>query len=201
MYAIRQVVSSLVKKILSFVRNTANFINSVLSKGEIMLTVSRSTSFKVYGALGLMFFAISVYADEHAHKPSERNAERTMTPGKKWGTDEALRRGMDNIRQAMTASLEDIEKERLGAQDYQRLAEVVDKNVADMVKNCKLTKEADAAFHNIVLTDLTQSMALIRTSPKIQTQRAGALGVLQSLRHYGEYFQHPGWHLGTVKLR
>jgi hypothetical protein len=24
-------------------------------------------------------------------------------------------------------------------------------------------------------------------------QRAGAFGALQSLRNYGEYFQHPGW--------
>lgn len=166
-----------------------------------MLTVLRSTGFKVFGAMGLMFLATLVYAEEHTHKPSERSAEHTLNHGKKWETDETLRQGMDNILQVMTINQEGIEKERLSAQDYQRLAEAVDKNVADIVKNCKLTKEADAAFHTVVLADLTQSTQLMRTSPKIQAQRVGALGVLQSLRNYGEYFQHPGWRLGVTKSR
>jgi hypothetical protein len=67
------------------------------------------------------------------------------------------------------------------------------------VKNCKLSKEADAAFHTIVLADLSQSAELMRTSPKLKVQRAGALGVLQALRNYGEYFQHPGWSVGLNK--
>jgi hypothetical protein len=121
--------------------------------------------------------------------------------GQKWPTDEVLRQGMDNIRQVMTASQEGIEKERLSAQDYQRLAAVVDKNVAAIVKNCKLTKEADKAFHTIVLADLTQSAELMRISPKLRVQRVGALGVLQALRNYGEYFQHPAWSMGVVKTR
>jgi len=166
-----------------------------------MLTVLRSTGFKVFGAMGLMFLATLVYADEHTHKSSERGAEHSLNHGKKWETDEKLRQGMDNILQVMTINQEGIEKERLSAQDYQRLAEAVDKNVADIVKNCKLTKEADAAFHTVVLADLTQSTQLMRTSPKIQAQRVGALGVLQSLRNYGEFFQHPGWHLGVTKSR
>jgi hypothetical protein len=118
-----------------------------------------------------------------------------LNHGKKWETDETLRRGMENIRQAMIASQQDIEKERLGAQDYQRLAIAVNKNVADMLKNCKLSKGADSAFHLVVLNDLTQSAELMRTAQKIQLQRVGALGVLQSLHNYGEYFQHPGWQL------
>jgi len=39
----------------------------------------------------------------------------------------------------------------------------------------------------------------MRASPKIQAQRAGAFGVLQSLRNYGQYFQHSGWKLDEVK--
>jgi hypothetical protein len=111
-------------------------------------------------------------------------------------TDEVLRRGMDNIRQVMIANREAIENERLSTQDYQRLAAAVNKEAADIVKNCKLSKEADKAFHSIVLADLTQSTELMRASPKVQVQRAGAFGVLQSLRNYGEYFQHAGWDMG-----
>jgi hypothetical protein len=106
---------------------------------------------------------------------------------------------MDSIRQAMLASREAIDKERLGAQDYQRLAATVSRETSNIVKNCRLSKEADAAFHSIVLADLLHGAELMRTSPKVQAQRAGALGVLQSLRNYGEYFQHPGWTIDPAK--
>lgn len=156
-----------------------------------MLAILRSTGHKNYGAIGLIFLSTLVYAEEYTHKPNEQRAEQTLNHGKKWGTDEALRQSMDNIHQVMTASQEGIKKENLSAQEYQRLAEVVDKNIADIVKNRKLTK----AFHVVVLADLTQSAQLMRTSTKIQAQRVGALGVQQSLLNYGKYFQHPGWRM------
>lgn len=166
-----------------------------------MPAILRSTSLKVYGAMGLIFLATQVFADEHSHEPGERNAKSTLNQGRKWETDEVLRQGMDNIRQLMTASREDIEKERLSVQDYQRLAETMDNNIANIVKNCKLTKETDAAFHSIVLADLNQSTELMRKSPKFQVQRAAALGVMQTLRNYGEYFQHTGWSMDVAKPR
>ena len=166
-----------------------------------MLTFFRSTRLKVFGVTGFIFLATMAYAEEHAHQHGGRGAEYSLSHGKKWETDATLRQGMDIIRQALAASQEGIEKNRLSAQDYQRLANVVDSNVADIVKNCKLTKETDAAFHSTVLADLTQGTELMRTSPKLQAQRAGALGVLQSLRNYGEYFQHPGWNFGAINAR
>lgn len=166
-----------------------------------MLANFWSTGLKAFLAMGLISLVTVVYAGEHTHKPNERGAQFSLNHGQKWGTDAVLRQGMDNIRQVMAASQEGIEKERLSAQDYQRLAGVVNKNVADIVKHCKLTKEADAAFHGIVLADLTQSAELMRISPKLQVQRVGALGVLQALRNYGEYFQHTGWSMGGVKGR
>lgn len=162
-----------------------------------MLAVLRSTGFKIFGAMGLIFLATLVYADEHTAKPSEPS----LNHGKKWETTEAMRQGMDNIRQVMSASQEDIEKERLSTQDYQQLAEAVNKNVADILKNGNLAKTTSKAFHVVILADLTQSTELMRTSPKVQTQRVAAMGVLHSLRNYGEYFQHPGWLLDVVKTR
>lgn len=166
-----------------------------------MHAILRSTGIKAYGAIGLIFLATQVYAEDHSHEPGEQNGGYTLNHGKKWETDEILRQGMGNIRQVLTLSQDAIEKDRLGSQDYQRLAETVDKTVAGIVKNCKLSKEADAAFHVIVLVDLTRSTELMRMTQKTQVQRAGALGALQSLRNYGEYFQHPGWRLNDVKPR
>lgn len=64
------------------------------------------------------------------------------------------------------------------------------------MNNYNRSKEADSTFHSIVLADLMQSTELMQVSPKAQVQRTGAFGVLQSLRHYGEYFQHRGWDIG-----
>jgi hypothetical protein len=105
---------------------------------------------------------------------------------------------MDDILRSMAASRADIEKECLNAHDYQRLADMVDRNATAIVKNCKLSKDADKAFHTIVLNDLTGGAQLMRSSPRLQAKRVGALGVLQSLRNYGEYFQHPDWSMGAT---
>jgi hypothetical protein len=147
-------------------------------------------------ATGLVSLAAPVYAGEHAHKHEAQHAAPVLKPGQKWVTDNVLQQGMDTIRQAMLTNREAIEKERFSARDYQELAAAVNKEAANIVNNCKLSKEADAAFHSIVLVELMQSTNLMQTAPKVQLRRAGAFAVLQTLRNYGDYFQHPGWEIG-----
>ena len=164
-----------------------------------MLAILRLAGLGVCVATGLMALAAPVYADEHMHKEGTHGAAPALKPGQKWATDEVLRGGMDSIRQAMLANRDAIEKGRLGAQDYQRLAATVSKETTRIVNTCKLSKETDAAFHSTVLADLLHGTELMQTSPKVQVQRAGALGVLQTLRNYGNYFQHPGWTIDPVQ--
>jgi hypothetical protein len=162
----------------------------------MVLAILRMAGLGVYVVTGLISLAAPAYAEEQTLKQGARSAAPALRQSQKLATDEVLRRGMGNIRQLMIANREAIENDRLSTQDYQRLAAAVNKEAADIVKNCKLSKEADKAFHSIVLADLTQSTELLRASPKVQVQRAGAFGVLQSLRNYGEYFQHAGWDMG-----
>lgn len=164
-----------------------------------MFAISRSSVLKACVSVGLIFISAQVCAEEKTHGPGEHNARHTLNKGKKWETDDVLKRGMDDIRQTISASQEAIEKNQLQSRDYQQLAEAMDKSLVNIVKNCKLTKQTDAAFHTIVLADMSQSIELMRTSPKHEIQRAAALGTLQTLRNYGEYFQHPGWKLNGVK--
>lgn len=56
-------------------------------------------------------------------------------------------------------------------------------------------------LRSIVLADLTNSSELMRTSPKTQAKRVGALGIQQSLHNSGEYFENPGWRPDEVKPR
>jgi hypothetical protein len=154
-------------------------------------------------ALCLILVTTPAYADEHQHlHQSQSNAESSMhvlKPGEKWKNDEVVKLGMDNIRQAISVRQDDIIKGRLSAHDYHRIAIVIERNAAEIVRNCKLAKDADSAFHSVVLVDLLDGVTLMRTSKNIQSQRVGALGVLQSLRNYGKYFQHEGWNLDAVK--
>ncbi len=139
--------------------------------------------------------------DTNHHQHGGQTATQALQRGEKWPTDAVLRQNMDHIRQTMTASQDAIDQARLKDQDYLRLAETIDKSTADIVKNCHLSKEADAAFHSMVLSALHQDAELMRVAPKTQVKRIAALGVLQSLRHYGDYFQHPGWSIAPAKAR
>lgn len=163
-----------------------------------MFSALQTRGIKLAGALGFMLIGTLAYAGEHAHQHAADKPAATLNQGKKWETDAALRQGMDNLRQAMASKQLAIEKEKLKAADYQQLADAADKNISYIVKNCKLSQDADEAFHSIVLAELIQNVEMMRKAPKVQMQRVGALGVLQSLRHYGEYFQHPGWQPGVA---
>ncbi|MES2089476.1 MAG: hypothetical protein V4532_05800 [Pseudomonadota bacterium] len=164
-----------------------------------MLSIFRINTLGICAAAWMLCIATSAHAQEAHHQHDGLAATPALQRGEKWPTDAVLRQSMDNIRQAMMASQEDIDQARLKDQDYLRLAEIIDKNTADIVKNCHLSKEADAAFHSMVLSTLRQDAELMRIAPKTQVKRVAAMGVLQSLRHYGDYFQHPGWSIAPAK--
>ena len=64
----------------------------------------------------------------------------------------------------------------------------------------KLGKDAETAFHLVVMVDLNHSVELMLKSRDVKLQRVGALGVLQILRNYGTYFQHPEWSVAHVGI-
>jgi hypothetical protein len=167
----------------------------------MMTTTFLWRGINVLSAICLVLATTPVYADEHHHHSNAQPSKQVLKPGEKWKTDEVVRQGMDNIRLAISANQDDIVKGRLTAQDYQRIANVVDKNVAEIVKNCRLSKDVDSALHTIVLVDLLDGVTFMRTSQNIQAQRVGALAVLQTLRNYGKYFEHAGWSLDIVRPR
>jgi hypothetical protein len=152
-------------------------------------------------AIGMLIMGSAIGANEHHshHDSNERKTQQVAKPTKKWETDEVLRQGMDNIRQAFMNNQAAIRQDRLTPQEYKQLAETIEKNLGEIVKNSKLAPQADAALHAIVLTDLIGSSKFMSTAKKRSIQRANTLGVLQSLRLYGGYFDHPGWEIDGTK--
>jgi hypothetical protein len=159
----------------------------------MMLKFLRSTGVALCSSIGLISASSLVSAATPVQKPAASATEVPVNAIKKWDTDEAVRQGMNNIRQAIMANQDGIRNEQLRAQDYQRLADTIDKNVAAMRQNMQISKTTEKAFHLVVMMDLTQSTELMRSGLKMPLQRAGAFGVMQSLRNYGDNFQHPGW--------
>lgn len=153
----------------------------------------RSTRLQLLSAVGLLVLACGVSAGTPAPKLETTQIERTLDQGKKWETDVVVQQGMEAIRQVMVVRQARITKAELNAQDYRQLAEKIEQHLAGVMQNRKISKGAEKAFHLVVMVDLTQNLNLMRTGSSVPLQRVGALGVLQSLRLYGEFFQHPGW--------
>lgn len=142
----------------------------------------------------------AAYADDHRYQGSnERQHIPAARPAIKWETDDIVRQRMENIRQAVASNQRSIQQDRLNSREYRQIAEVISTNIGLIIKDCKLTQAVDAALHTLVLADMTRDSELMRTSPKLAAQRVGALGVLQSLRLYGNYFEHPGWALAQAQ--
>lgn len=157
-----------------------------------MFSVLRLTGFRLLGVAGLVLSATWVHAAEPTQNSTAPGAASTLSQSKKSEVDAATRQGMDNIRDVMAAHQERIAKEQLNAQDYQQLADVIDKNVAAIMTHRTLNEKARKEFNQVVMLDLNHNVALMRSGSTLALPRVGALGMLQILRNYGKYFQHPG---------
>ena len=99
-------------------------------------------------ALGLAFAPVGALAAEpHAHAGA---VEIKLDNGKKWPTDAALRRGMGEIRIAMSDALTPIHRNEFSAGAYEALAARVQAQVDYVIANCRLPEEADQQLHIVL---------------------------------------------------
>lgn len=130
------------------------------------------------------------HGHSHSHAdPDKAAASLTLDNGKKWQTDAPLRTGMTSIRDQLQAAVKPIHAKTYSADDYKNLAAGIDKEVGNIVANCKLPREVDDQFH-LVLVQLTAGTDLMK---KDGDRMAGAVKVIQGLESYGKFFDHPDW--------
>lgn len=144
-------------------------------------------------ASGLSFAASSHAEPMHQHETHAGHGAPTslqLNSGMKWETDEALRKAMGNIRQALAASLDRIHENRLPATGYGALARKVDSEVGNIVSNCKLGPMADAQLH-LIVADLLAGSELMAGKTKPAKRQDGALKVIGALEKYSTYFNDP----------
>lgn len=131
-------------------------------------------------------------AHDHDHSHDDGDpAQLTLNQGRKWATDDSLRQGMGHIRAVLTAALPDIRAGKASPEKYRLLAQEVNGQIAFMVQNCKLDRDADAMLH-LVLADLIGGAEALAGQDD-SAARQGAEKIARALDQYGNYFDHPGW--------
>lgn len=142
-------------------------------------------------AIALAVSSPLLAAEAHHHHDSHEAARLQFNAGKKWATDQALRQAMGEINGAMAKALPAIHHNQFGDGEYQALAATVAAQVANVMANCKLDAKADAMLH-LLIAELMAGAELME-GKTAQPRHDGAVRVLEALKSYGKYFQHPGW--------
>ena len=150
-----------------------------------IMTAALAAAFALGGAP-----AFAADAHDHAHGAAAP-AELTLNQGKKWTTDEPLRKRMGEIRTLMAGKIPAIHGGKLSVAEYQALGVAVEQKVGAIVAECKLPPEADAMLH-LIVADLV-SGADIMQGKAPGNPADGAHRVATAANAYGEYFDDAGW--------
>jgi len=147
--------------------------------------------------VGLMVSSMllgSAWAGTHAHEHGHdgKGPAMQLNAGKKWETDLPLRQSMGQIRAALATALPEIHHDRLTSAAYQQLAQQIEKEVGNIVSNCKLTPKADEQLH-LVLSDVLAGSAQMAAPAAGKSSREGAFRVIGGLDNYARYFADPGF--------
>ena len=140
-------------------------------------------------ALAAAVPALSV--EPHAHDGQPPVHELTLDHGSKWATDAPLREGMSRIRAALAGKHAAMSNGTLDDAGYAELGDTIEKNVASIVANCKLSPEADANLH-VVVAELANAADAMRSATPM-SRIEGAQKAVNAVNLYGRYFDHPGW--------
>jgi hypothetical protein len=155
------------------------------------MSTARSLAVLFAALVGIAGAPVLAVGGVHSHESYP--AKLRLDSGKKWATDEPLRRGMSAIRAAMAERIEAIHRNKMTADQYRALGATVDQEIARIVAECKLEPKADAMLH-LVIADLMAGAEGMQGKAKTKLKpAAGAHRVVQALNAYGKYFDHPGW--------
>ncbi|MCM2327214.1 MAG: hypothetical protein NDI88_04940 [Lysobacter sp.] len=131
-------------------------------------------------------------ADPHQHGHDASAAALKLNNGKMWGTDEALRRGMIAVRQAVHGAPAPLHRGTAKPDAYAEIGNRIEAEVGRIVKECKLPPDADAQLH-LVIADVVAGADALKAAKDGKAGRAGLIKVDGALTAYGKHFDHPGW--------
>ena len=135
---------------------------------------------------------VALAATAHDHGHGAEPAKLQLNQGKKWATDEPLRRGMGAIREAVHGAPAPLHKGTAKPEAYAEVGKRIEAEVGRIVKECKLPPDADAQLH-IVVADVIGGADAMKGAKDAKSGRAGLIRVDGALKAYSQHFDHPGW--------
>jgi len=135
--------------------------------------------------------AVLAASDAHDHGKSAPH-KLELNAGKKWGTDDALRKAMSGIQTSVAQTLPAAHAGKASAADYDAFGKDVTAQVTYMVENCKLDPQADAQLH-IIVADLMAGVEAAQGKHGEKKRASGVVKVAQAANAYGKHFDHAGW--------
>jgi len=135
--------------------------------------------------------AVLAASDAHDHGKSAPH-KLELNAGKKWGTDDALRKAMSGIQASVAQTLPAAHAGKASASDYDGFGKDVTAQVNYMVENCKLDPQADAQLH-IIVADLMAGVEAAQGKHGEKKRASGVVKVAQAANAYGKHFDHAGW--------
>ena len=135
---------------------------------------------------------------QHQHEHEEAaSAGLVLEHGAKWATDAPLRKGMERIRELIAVPQATVTAGIvLSPADARQLADGVRHHVDELIQNCKLEPDADAALH-VLIADMLKGAAELADGPQLAM---GLARIQNAINQYPKYFSHPGWEAGGIAL-
>lgn len=145
----------------------------------------------LFASLILSTPASAAETGEHMHHGTGGAVQQiTLDDGRKWPTEESLRKGMAAIGAAFDEHHARIHAGTETTAQYAALAATIETEVKGIVANCHLPERADANLH-FVIADLLQGAQWMRGAVEGHSPHDGAALVHGALLAYGRNFDDP----------
>jgi hypothetical protein len=136
--------------------------------------------------------ALAAESHHHGHgSHAETPHKLTLNNGRKWSTDAPLRKGMQEIRDALERAHGPGHHGEASPAKYAELGKKMESEIAGIVMNCKLEPAADANLH-VIIGELNAAAGAFKGAKPAEAERA-----MRRARHavgaYDQYFDHPGF--------
>jgi len=161
------------------------------------IEMATMTRHRIVGALAAAALAVSLAGPARAQSAAHSHDaavphKLSLDQGRKWATDDALRKGMDRIRSLVEPRLDDAHAGKLTATQYRELVTQIETEVGGIVANCRLEPKADAMLH-LVIADLGEGIDAMAGKNTRLPAAQGLVKVALAVNEYGSHFAHPGF--------
>ena len=127
--------------------------------------------------------------DAHDHGAHHAEAAPVLAEGQRWATDAPLRAAMERIRGSVAQRLPAYHQGNLQPADADALAVAVKGDIDDMIANCELAPEPDAALH-VLIGRMMGAMEALHADP---ASSDGLPQLVSVVNDYQADFDHAGF--------